>query len=94
MNAEWLKAWAKHYKALTWTEEDILEDSDYNTVLLSIDLEEDRVYLIRCLDTVILQALELYNNTEEGIDIHYTETVELPQANILVPGKGPVKVPI
>ena len=93
LNAKWLKAWAKHYKALTWAEEDILEDSDYNTILLSTDLEEDRVYLIRCLDTGILQALELYNDTEEGIDIHYTETVELPQVNILVPGKGPVKVP-
>ena len=92
LNAKCLKAQAKHYKAPTWAEEDALKDGDQTTVLLSTDLKEDGVYLIRCLNTGILQALELYNDTEEGVNIYCTKTIELLQANILALKKKPVKV--
>ena len=78
LNAECLKAQAKHYKALTQAKEDTLEDGDQDMTLLFTDLEEDRVYLVRCLNIGILQALELYNDAEEGVDIYYTKTMELP----------------
>ena len=91
LNAKQLKAWAK-YKALIWAKEDVLEDSDQAIALPFIDLEEDGVYLVKCLNTGVLQTLELYNNTKEGINICYTKTMELPQANTSTFGKGPVKV--
>ena len=59
--------------------------------LSSTDLEKDRVYLIRCLNTGILQALELYNNNEEDIDIHHAKTMESFIANTPAPKKEPVK---
>ena len=59
--------------------------------LPSTDLEKDRVYLIRCLNTGILQALELYNDDEEGVDIHHTKTIESFIANTPAPKKEPVK---
>ena len=91
MNAEYLKAQAKYYKAPTWAEEDTQEDSDQTMALPFTDLEEDRVYLIRCLDTGTLQALELYNNSEEGVDIHCAETTESFIANTPASKKEPVK---
>ena len=91
MNAEYLKAQAKYYKAPTWAEEDTQEDSDQTMALSFTDLEEDGVYLIRCLDTGILQALELYNDDDEGINIHCTETTESFIANTPAPKKEPVK---
>ena len=91
MNAEYLKAQAKYYKAPTWAEEDTQEDSDQTMALPFTDLEEDGVYLIRCLDTGILQALELYNDDDEGINIHCTKTTESFIANTPAPKKEPVK---
>ena len=91
LNAKYLKTQAKHYKALTWAEEDTQEDSDQNMALPSIDLEEDRVYLIKCLNMGTLQALELYNDSKEGINIHCTKTMESFIANTLAPKKEPVK---
>ena len=69
-NWEHLQAQAKHYKAPTWTEEDTQEDGIYKLALPSTDLEEDGVYLVRCLNTGKLEALELYNDSKEGLDIH------------------------
>ena len=88
---KYLRAQAKHYKAPTWAEEDIQEDMDHYQALSSEDLDEDRVYLIRCLNTGILQALELYNDSKEGIDIHQAETIKSFIANTLAPKKEPVK---
>ena len=58
--------------------------------LPSINIEEDRVYLVRCLDTGILQALELYNDFKKGVDIHYAKTTELPYTNPPAQGSKPV----
>ena len=91
LNAKYLRAWAKHYKAPTWAEEDIQEDSDQTTVLSFEDLDEDGVYLVRCLNTGTLQALELYNDSKEGIDIYRAETMESFIANTPAPKKKPVK---
>ena len=91
---EYLRAWAKHYKAPTWAEEDIQEDSDHYQVLSSEDLDKDGVYLVRCLNTGILQALELYNDSEEGVNIHHTETMESFIANTPAPKKEPIKAAI
>ena len=93
LNAKQLKAWAK-YKALIWAKEDVLEDSDQAIALPFIDLEEDGVYLVRCLNTGILQALKLYNDNEEGINIYRTETTKPFIANTLAPKKGPIKAPM
>ena len=62
--------------------------------LPSTDLEKDRVYLIRCLNTGTLQALELYNDNEEGVNIYCTETMEPFIANTPAPKKEPVKAVI
>ena len=67
---EYLQAQAKYYKAPTWAEEDTQEDGVHKLALSSTNLEKDGVYLIRCLDTGKLEALELYNNGKEGLDIH------------------------
>ena len=61
-------------------------------MLFSKNLDEDRVYLVKCLDTGTLQALELYNNSEEGIDIHHSETTESFITNTLALKKELVKV--
>ena len=37
-------------------------------------LEEDGVYLVRYLEIGTLEALELYNDSKEEVDIHRTET--------------------
>ena len=63
-------------------------------MLSSEDLDEDRVYLVRCLDTGILQALELYNDSKEGVDIHRAETMESFIANTLALKKEPIKAAI
>ena len=94
LNAKYLKTWAKHYKAPIWAKEDTQEDGDQNTALPSTDLEEDGVYLVRCLNTGILQALKLYNDNEEGINIYRTETTKPFIANTLAPKKGPIKAPM
>ena len=91
---EYLQARAKHYKAPTWAEEDTQENGVHKLALPSNDLEEDRVYLVRCLDTGTLEALEPYNNGEEGLDIHQAETTESFIANISAPRKEPIKVAI
>ena len=62
--------------------------------LPSTNLEEDGVYLIRCLDTGKLEALGLYNNGNEGLDIHQAKTTESFIANILAPKKEPIKAAI
>ena len=67
---EYLQARVKHYKAPTWAEEDTQENGVYKFALSSTDLEEDGVYLVRCFNTGNLEALELYNDSEEGLDIH------------------------
>ena len=76
LNAECLKARTRNYKAPTWAEEDTQEDGNDRSTLPSTDIEEDGVYLVRCLDTGILQALELYSDSEEGFDIHRAETTK------------------
>ena len=91
MNAKRLKAQARNYKALTWAEEDILEDGNGLPALPSKDLEEDGVYLVRCLDTGTLQALELYNDSKEGVDICRTETAEFPYVKTPAQGSKPAK---
>ena len=90
-NTEYLKAQAKHYRAPTWAKEDTQEDGDQNTALPSTNLEKDGVYLVRCLNIGILEALELYNDDEKGFDIHCTETMESFTANTLAPRKKPTK---
>ena len=75
-----------------WTKEDIQKDSDYYPVLFSKNLDKDRVYFVRCLNTGTLQALELYNNSEKGIDIYHSETMESFITNTLALKKEPVKV--
>ena len=94
LNTECLKAQAKYYKALTQAEKNTLEDDDQDTALPFTDVKENRVYLVRCLNIGILQALKLYNDAEEGVDIHYTKTMELPQANTLALRKKPIRVSI
>ena len=91
---EYLQARAKYYKAPTWAEKDTQEDSVHKLALPSTDLEEDGVYLVRCLNTGILQALKLYNDNEEGINIYRTETTKPFIANTLAPKKGPIKAPM
>ena len=83
LNTEYFKALAKYYKALTWAEEDALEDGDKTMALSSTDLEKDGVYLIRYLKTGTLKALELYNDSIKEIDIHRTETQEMPRPSKL-----------
>lgn len=80
--------------APTWAEEDIQEDSNHYQALSSEDLDEERVYLVRCLDTGTLQALELYNDSEEGVDIHCAKTSESFIANTQAPKKEPIKAAI
>ena len=77
------KAWAKRYKVPTWAEEDESQDIANNTELPSDDLDEDGVYLVRYLETRTgtLEALELYNDSDEGFDIHRAETQEAPEPN-------------
>ena len=53
-------------------------------MLPSKDLDEDGVYLIKYPKTGTLEALELYNNSMEEIDIHRTETQEMPCPRKLV----------
>ena len=60
-----------------------MEDSDHTTALLSMNLEENKVYLVRCLDTGTSQALELYNDSKKGVNIHHTKTMELLYTNTL-----------
>ena len=75
-------------------EEDTQEDGVHKLALFSNNLEEDGVYLIRCLDTGTLEALELYNDGEEGLDIHQAETTESFIANTPAPRKEPIKAAI
>ena len=56
-----------------------------------LHLKEDRVYLVIYLNIGTLQALELYNDSEEGIDIHHAKTMESFIANTPAPRKEPVK---
>ena len=62
--------------------------------LPSTDLEEDGVYLVRCLNTGKLEALELYNDGKEGLDIHRAETMESFITNTPVLRKEPIKAVI
>ncbi|ETW78670.1 hypothetical protein HETIRDRAFT_219397, partial [Heterobasidion irregulare TC 32-1] len=89
-NPEYLRARAKHYAAPTWAEEDTPEDGVRLSALPSTDLEEDGVYLVRCLNTRQLEALELYNDGKENIDIHRIETTETLVTNTPVPRKEPI----
>ena len=82
LNSERLKARTRNYKAPTWAEEDVQEDGDNQSTLPSTDIKEDGVYLVRCLNTGILQALELYNDTKEGIDIHRAKTTAPSYAGV------------
>ena len=93
-NLEYLQARAKHYKAPTWAEEDTQEDGVHKLALPSTDLEEDGVYLVRCLNIGKLEALELYNDSEEGLDIHQAKTTESFITNTLVLRKEPIKAVI
>ncbi|ETW75035.1 hypothetical protein HETIRDRAFT_120454 [Heterobasidion irregulare TC 32-1] len=89
-NPEYLRARAKHYATPTWAEEDIPEDGVRLSALPSTDLEEDRVYLVRCLNTGQLEALELYNDGKENVDIHRAETTETLVTNTPIPRKEPI----